>query len=170
MDMRRRPSNLWMVVFAGTVVVMSACGADGGGSPAGSQKEEGDGTKPSAEASAEVSKVAVEGDEYKFNAPKTVPPGKVAFEFENVGEEKHEMVVFMIKDDSKVEDLLAMPEKQAQKHVAIVGGTGAGPGEAAKKPLQKDLSPGRYAMVCFLPAPDKTPHFLKGMVHEFAVE
>ncbi len=168
--MRCRPGTMWMVVFVGTALVMSACGAEGGDGSAGAQKEDENASKGSAATTAEVSTIAVKGDEYSFNAPKTVPSGKVAFKFENVGEEKHEMVVFMIKDDSKVNELLAMPQKQAQKHVAIIGGTGAGPGEAAKKPVQRNLSPGRYAMVCFLPAPDKTPHFVKGMVQGFAVE
>ncbi len=165
-----RHSWPWKVGLVGAALIASACGADEGAGSSGSPEEGGNGSKAGAEAPSEVATIAVKGDEYKFDAPKTVPSGKVAFEFENTGEEKHEMVVFMIKDDSKLQDLLAMPQKEAQKHVAIVGGAGAKPGETAGKPLQKNLSPGRYAMVCFLPAPDKTPHFVKGMLHEFSVE
>ncbi len=165
-----RQSGPWRVALVGTALVVSACGADDGGSSAGSPKEGGNGSKAGAEAPDEIPTIAVKGDEYKFDAPKTVPSGKVAFEFENTGKEKHEMVVFMIKDDSKVKELLAMPQKEAGKHVEVVGGTGAKPGETAEKPLQEDLSPGRYVLLCFLPAPDKTPHFVKGMVHEFSVE
>jgi hypothetical protein len=35
--------------------------------------------------------------------------------------------------------------------------------------LTEALGPGRYAMVCFIPAPDGVPHALKGMVSEFTV-
>jgi hypothetical protein len=30
--------------------------------------------------------------------------------------------------------------------------------------LQFDLDPGDYVLVCFVPSPDGTPHFMQGMV------
>lgn len=155
------------------MLFLGACGSSGGTTASGSggnsegKKSESADSKDSGAPSKTT--VDVTAKEYEFEAPATIEAGKVAFQFANAGKQNHEMVVFRIKDDSKIEALLRMPQKQAMKHVAVVGGAGAKPGATAKKPLVKKLEPGRYGMVCFLPAPDKKPHFLKGMIHEFEV-
>lgn len=107
--------------------------------------------------------------EYEFDAPDTIAPGEVTLDFENAGKEPHEMLVFKINDESTVEELLKLSGKEAFKHITEVGAAFAKPGESAKKPVSGELEAGRYAMVCFVPAPDKEPHAFKGMFHKFEV-
>src|SRR5690606_17404959 len=43
------------------------------------------------------------------------------------------------------------------------------PGASGTVVLPETLPAGRYAFVCFLPAPDETPHAVLGMVSQFNV-
>ena len=67
-------------------------------------------------------------------------------------------------------DLLAWIEKPAGAipGTAIGGVSPLARGEVAW--FEVDLSPGRYALICFLPdAEDGKPHFVHGMVRELEV-
>lgn len=105
--------------------------------------------------------------------------------FENGGTELHEMALFRINDDTTetMEELLALPEEEAQGKVTGAGGAFGFPGDTDT--LFVDLDAGRYAIVCFLPVgatpdnmealesgelDDAAPHFTQGMVREFTVE
>ncbi len=126
----------------------------------------------------------VEGFDYGYNnVPATVPAGQVAFEFDNTGDELHELVVFRINDESlTVDQLLEMPEEEAMGNVTFSGVAFAEPGN--EDILLTDLEAGRYAIVCFIPvgtesfedlpedegAATQPPHFTQGMDAEFSVE
>ena len=105
--------------------------------------------------------------------------------FENGGTELHEMVLFRINDDAteSIDELLALPEEEAQGKVTDAGGAFGFPGDTDT--VFVDLDPGRYAIVCFLPVgatpdnmealesgefDDAPPHFTQGMFREFTVE
>ncbi len=105
--------------------------------------------------------------------------------FENGGTELHEMVLFRINDDAteSIDELLALPEEEAQGKVTDAGGAFGFPGDTDT--VFVDLDPGRYAIVCFLPMgatpdnmealesgefDDAPPHFTQGMFREFTVE
>jgi hypothetical protein len=135
--------------------------------------------------------IDVTGQEYAFEGlPAEVPAGGTIFNFENVGDEVHEIAIFRINDDvtETVDELLALPEEEAFSKVTSAGFAFAFPGTSASGTA--DLTPGRYVALCFLPTgaspeiisqmegPDSSPppgaelgppHFIQGMVAEFTV-
>lgn len=127
--------------------------------------------------------VTVEGVDYDFeDAPATVEAGTVGFEFQNSGTEVHELILFRIRDDVdlSVEELLELPEEEAETMVEFLGAAFAGPGD--EDSMFAELEPGRHVMLCFIPVgttsmdmlegetpPEGPPHFTQGMVHEFEV-
>ena len=60
----------------------------------------------------------------------------------------------------------------APPKMTFFASTGSAPGESAKMDLIGKLPPGRYGVVCFIPANDEagTAHHKKGMKAEFTVE
>jgi hypothetical protein len=146
--------------------------------------------------------VDVVASEYTFEGvPRELPAGPAIISLENAGEQVHEFAVMRINDDVTltVEELLALPEEEAQTMVTPAAFAFAFPGTVAF--ATADLTPGRYVALCFLPegatpevlmqleelgleGPEDTlpagdtlpeglelgpPHFTKGMVLEFTV-
>ncbi len=76
----------------------------------------------------------------------------------------------------ETEELLEMPEDQAEQHIeTFAGGTFAPAGAAAG--TVTELTPGRWAYVCFIPVGSigdtegsGPPHFVEGMAGELTVE
>jgi hypothetical protein len=152
-----------------------ACGDDEGGNETESSAQESEEPTESAEEppeGTEAQTIRVVATEYAFEGlPTTTAPGSYTFEFQNDGKEPHELVLFQVLTDTPIDELLKMPEKEAQKQVKVLGGTGAKPGGSAKKPVEAELEAGTYAAVCFVPVKGNgPPHFTKGMVHEMVVE
>lgn len=106
--------------------------------------------------------------------------GLTMFEFNNDGAELHEMALIRINDDTTetVEQLLEMPEEEAEQKTTFIGVAFAEPG--GESTMFADLDTGRYVVLCFIPTgttsfedietADGPPHFAQGMVKEFAVE
>jgi hypothetical protein len=96
--------------------------------------------------------LGVTGSEYAFGGiPEEVPAGGTIITFENIGEEVHELALYRINDDVtlSVEELLALPEEEANTMVTEVGGTFAFPGESGNTVVE--LTPGRHVALCFVP-------------------
>jgi hypothetical protein len=125
--------------------------------------------------------VDVVTSDYTFDGfPAEVPAGVTSFELDNEGPEVHE-IVLLRKNDGVTEsfdELLAMPEDEAEGKATFVGVAGPVPaGEGAY--LVADLEPGDYLALCFLPVgttsldggppPEGPPHFMSGMTQEFTV-
>ena len=165
--MRSSTIKVLLALTVAAVPLLGACGSDDT-DESGATGAAGRASSPKA-AEAGTTEEAVTATEYEFDAPETLAAGEVTLNFENTGKEPHEMLVFKINDESTLEELLKLPQKEAQKHITQIGGAFAKPGESAKKPVTAGVEPGRYGMVCFIPAPDKEPHAFKGMVHEFEV-
>jgi hypothetical protein len=126
--------------------------------------------------------VDVTAKNYEFQGiPETVDAGAALFRLSNGGTEWHEMTLFKINEGEQrpLDELLALPEEEAQALATPVGGAFAPP--EAGDFAAVDLEPGRYAAVCFIPVgatpdvieggqePDGAPHFTEGMAHEFEV-
>lgn len=126
--------------------------------------------------------VEVTADEYAFEGlADTYAAGDYAFVLDNPAEEIHEMVVFRIAEGEErpMTELLSLPEEEAGQVAEVVAMGFACPGETSD-PTGAELTPGRYAAVCFLPTgstPEAdfaeigqhAPHFSEGMLHEFTV-
>jgi hypothetical protein len=118
--------------------------------------------------------VVVTAVEYEFDLADSYPAGATTFSLQNDGEEPHFIdIVELTEDAPALDELLKMKEKEIGQyfvgqpnHIPV-----AKPGEAAKKSIEIDLTPGgRYAYVCFIEAKDGTPHAFLGMAGEFTVE
>ena len=104
--------------------------------------------------------------------------GKTSFEFSNSGTELHELVVIRKNDDTTetFEQLLALPEDEAQTKTTVAGSAFAAPGEKNVYAIA-GLEAGEYMAICFIPegtTDEETegqgpPHFTKGMRQEFTV-
>jgi plastocyanin len=113
--------------------------------------------------------IRVEATEYKFGGvPESLPAGQVTITMENVGQEPHVFSLVRIKGDQSVEELVELPQKQAQKVIEQIGDTFAQPGKEGK-PLRVSLDAGRYGYACFVTTKDGTPHAALGMVGELTV-
>lgn len=142
--------------------------------------------------------LTITGVDYGFDGfPESVAVG-TTLEFTNASDvEYHEMVIMKLADDEErsVEELLELPDEEAQTAMAFVGVATAAPGEDGEV-VAGDLTleaPGRYVATCFIPVGadpdvvaeafggeeepdgppdlgDGPPHVASGMVAEFVVE
>jgi hypothetical protein len=130
----------------------------------------------------EFTNVDVTAKNYAFEGiPESLESGPALFRLTNEGTEYHEMTLFKINEGEErpINELLALPEEEAQALATVVGGAFAPP--EAGDFATVDLEPGRYAVVCFIPVgatpealesgqePEGAPHFTEGMAHEFEV-
>jgi hypothetical protein len=125
--------------------------------------------------------IEVTAIDYGYDADlDAVAAGTTAFDFTNDGTELHEMVLIRVNDDTTetVQELLELPEEEAQTKTSFIGVAFAAPGEGSN--MYADLEPGEYFIVCFIPTgttsfedietAEGPPHFVEGMVQEFSVE
>lgn len=112
--------------------------------------------------------------------PDTLPPGVTSFVMTNdsAAGEAHEFSLVKLADstDLSVEELLDMPEAEAEQHIETFAGGVFAPADAASGTVA-ELTPGRWAYVCFIPVGSTDggegsgpPHFVEGMAGEFTVE
>lgn len=112
-----------------------------------------------------ATEVPVTLDEYSFGVDPTLSAGLTAFSLDNVGEEEHEMVLFKLVEGATVDDALAAERAGEDPEQFFAGPPEvgvAGPGEQTF--VNTELTPGTYAMVCFIPTPEGMPHVTQGMV------
>jgi hypothetical protein len=100
--------------------------------------------------------------------------GNFAFSVTNTGEEEHEIVLFEITTDAALGDVVdaiaASGEEEQPEGVGAIEFLGFfEPGQEGTAVPSAPLAAGRYGLICFIPAPDGTPHAFLGMVSEFRV-
>jgi hypothetical protein len=105
--------------------------------------------------------------------PASIDAGTVAFALANEGEEQHEMLVFRKVDgiSDTFADIFAGSEEDSEGKIEFTAAAFAPPGGESSS--LAELTPGDYAMVCFIPVgggEDGPPHVTEGMVQEFTVE
>jgi plastocyanin len=181
-----RESRLPVLLLLATGLLLAACsGATSSSSPATSAAASPAASTPasaapsesaaassSAAASAEPSSAAaatltVTGKEYAFDLPASVPAGVTAITLTNAGKEEHQAQLVKINTGKTMTDLLGALQDPnpaaALQLVTLSGGpTGVQPGASGTATVS--LEPGAYAFLCFISAPDGTPHLAKGMV------
>lgn len=114
--------------------------------------------------------IPVTGVDFAFQGiPDQVPAGAVSFEFTNRGEAAHEMAVFKLGEGVDMDELLARDEEPTDEEAQEVGFTFAPPGEGGVYLNAEELTPGTYAVVCFIPGPEGKPHHELGMKDSFTV-
>jgi hypothetical protein len=120
--------------------------------------------------------VDVSAIEYAFEWDEDVGDGDVAFEFSNDGEEMHEFALVSVGEDFDIDAVKEYAESDTSGEGQppgvndFAGFAIATPGLTANVPLEEPLAPGDYALLCFIPTEDGTPHVVLNMYSEFTVE
>jgi uncharacterized cupredoxin-like copper-binding protein len=109
--------------------------------------------------------------DYAFDAPDTLPAGLVTVRLMNHGQEPHHAQLLRLNDGVSFDDFAAALQSEGESALRLVTLTG-GPG--AMSPFKSgevtvDLTPGQYALACFIPSADGVPHLAKGMLKPVTV-
>lgn len=109
--------------------------------------------------------VVVTASEYKLLLPDTLEAGPTILQLVSAGRERHAMPMVQLAAGHAVDDVRAALQHHqlAIPGLTAVGGVGTiEPGDTASATI--DLAPGFYVAWCDIPAPDGTPHYMKGML------
>lgn len=135
----------------------------------GDEEDEGEEEEAAQEPLEGAQVVEVSAVDYGFQGlPATVPAGATSFRLTNDGEAAHEMFMARLGEGVDLDELLASEEEPSPEEAEDVGSTFAAPGEDAYLNVE-DLSPGTYAVVCFIPGPEGKSHYELGMKTTFTV-
>lgn len=108
--------------------------------------------------------------DYSFTPSAPLTAGKQTIRVVNSAAQPHEVVFIRLVPGKTGADVAAFAEKPVGTPPGeVIGGASfiAGPGENF---VELDLTPGKYAMICFIPdAKDGKPHFVHGMIQEFTI-
>ena len=126
--------------------------------------------KPVAESKPAASGVVtIVAHEYGYDLPSVVPAGVTTIEVINRGQELHHMQIARLEDGHTLGDLVkSLEQKTIPTWILPLGGpNGVEPGQSGT--TIQTLTPGHYAVLCFIPGHDGVPHFMKGMTGSFDV-
>lgn len=116
---------------------------------------------------AEIRTAAFSAADFSFTGPASVEEGTTTFTLNNTGAEAHHMQLVKIEGDHTLEELLAAGET-VPEWAEESGGPGvAMPGESSNATFE--LEEGKYALLCFVPNAQGTPHVALGMSRELTV-
>ncbi len=135
------------------LTVLAACGGD-------------------TETAPQVNQVSYTAGDYQFFGPQFLPSGTTTLTLVNEGMELHHQQLITLPEGMTVEDLIAgmMSGEGGPPPPGVVaaGGVSAlNPGLSGS--VTQNLTPGNYAMVCFVPNAEGIPHFALGMVKAITV-
>jgi uncharacterized cupredoxin-like copper-binding protein len=115
--------------------------------------------------------VTVHAKDFSYpDAPAEVPAGMTTFKLINDGADLHHLNIIRLDSGKTLKDLetaLALPAAPPMWAVPM-GGPNA-PDPTGESNATLDLTPGNYAMICFVDVPGGIPHFAKGMIKAFTV-
>jgi ketosteroid isomerase-like protein len=115
--------------------------------------------------------VDLEATEFSFTFDAAATnDGDFAFVMNNAGGQQHHIVIEKIPEDLDLEQALESEEDPEPEGLVHIGATPPQePGDTRNIVFTDSLPDGRYAMLCFMPDTDGTPHAIKGMWKEFRV-
>lgn len=155
------PSSRGLVAVS-TLLLASAC--------ADAAPREAEADLDAAASSASIQVVEVSGFDYGFEAPEVIDAGWTSFRFANRGPEAHHLTLMRLAPGRTAsEALAALRDRQPLAGIATAVGGPNAPMPGASTEAAMDLEPGEYLLVCVVPSPDGTPHFLKGMAKPITV-
>jgi hypothetical protein len=114
--------------------------------------------------------VTVELSNYDFGLSHPLTAGSRLIRFENRASQDHEMLFVKLAPGKRAADFLTwVQDPQGPPPVFAMGGvTPFAPGRTVV--VRSDLSPGTYALYCFVNAKDGKSHIAHGMMKEIRVE
>lgn len=107
--------------------------------------------------------------DFGYDLPASVAAGPTRIELVNNGHDLHHAQLVRLEQGHTLQELAGFPhDAPPPAWVVMVGGPGAvAPGDSSA--VYQTLSPGNYAVLCFIPGPDGVPHVAKGMAAGFTV-
>jgi hypothetical protein len=128
---------------------------------------------------ADTNALTVKASEYTYKVSGKPKAGWVKIDFDNAGVEDHMLSIVELKKGVTVAQLKQAAnshDDSAFQKIAAPGASENGPsgtpdilGPKQQTATISELPAGHYGMLCFVPAPDGTPHFMKGMINTFDV-
>jgi len=114
--------------------------------------------------------LTIEAMDYAFRAPATVPAGVTTVRLVNRGTQLHHVQFNRLEDGKTVRDMLR-DWKPGAPNPAYMTGDGGPTAALGGQTLEGTvvLRPGRYALICWVPAPDGQLHLHKGMFGQIEV-
>jgi hypothetical protein len=109
--------------------------------------------------------------DFAFNAPETLPAGRVTIRLSNHGAEPHHGQLMRINDGVSFDQFAGALQAEGEAALRLVSLEG-GPGAIMPHGLSEvtlDLKPGPYVLACFVAGPDGVPHLAKGMLKPLQV-
>lgn len=115
--------------------------------------------------------MTINATEYAFDAPDQVPAGLMTVHLVDNGAELHHVAFIKLNDGKTMADVEQAMKSQGPSPSWAVdhGGVNAPHPGGGMATTTQMLEPGRYALMCFVPSADGTPHFAKGMVRPLTV-
>jgi hypothetical protein len=114
--------------------------------------------------------VSVTATDFKLDLPDSIPAGVVTMQLVNQGKEFHHAQLVRFEEGKTAADLAQAMKAEGPppSWLKFLGGpNGIAPGATANATML--LTPGHYAVLCFIPGPDGVPHVAKGMIRPFEV-
>lgn len=114
--------------------------------------------------------VTLTSRDYSFDPIPNVPAGVVELRLHNAGKDFHHAAIFRLFGGKTAADLEAALKKPGPPPAwarPVPGPNAPVPGGISNVTVL--LSPGKYAVVCFIDTNGGVPHFMKGMVQSFSV-
>ncbi|MGH7517802.1 MAG: hypothetical protein ACREOC_10065 [Gemmatimonadales bacterium] len=109
--------------------------------------------------------VDITAREYAFDAPKQIPAGLTTFRFMTPGKEPHHGIIVRLDEGKTFEDLAEAIKKPGPPPSWAHFDGGMMIGDPVKgSNITMNLTPGKHALICFVPSTDGMPHFAKGMI------
>ena len=121
-------------------------------------------------AAAAPNAVTVTASDFSFHGPAEIPAGLTTIRLVNRGPSLHHIQLIKLEQGKTVEDLLTALKTPGPppNWISFAGGPNP-PEPGSTTNVTLTLEPGSYAMVCFIPTPDGTPHVMKGMARALSV-
>ncbi|MCC6772455.1 MAG: hypothetical protein IT360_14770 [Gemmatimonadaceae bacterium] len=119
---------------------------------------------------APTSDVTITMTDYDWSITPTLTAGRHVIKLQNTAAQSHEMFMARLDSGKTVADLMRWAESyQGPPPGMPIGGISGMP-QGATAYLPVDLTPGEYALLCFLPdAGDGKPHILHGMARSITI-
>ena len=115
--------------------------------------------------------IDIMASDYAFDAPDTVPAGLVTIRLMNHGQEPHHAQLLRMNDGVSFGEFGAALKSEGESALRLTTLTG-GPGTldpSRSTEVTLNLTPGQYALACFVSGEDGVPHLAKGMLKPLTV-
>jgi hypothetical protein len=115
--------------------------------------------------------IDIMASDYAFDAPDAIPAGLVTIRLMNHGQEPHHAQLLRMNDGVSFGEFGAALQSEGESALRLTTLTG-GPGTldpSKSTEVTLDLTPGQYAVACFVSGVDGVPHLAKGMLKPLTV-